>query len=631
MHYGFSINYQISFIQAYRLIFPGLHSKCVDILIQIYDNKKRMKLGVKVVLVVLVFFLCILSSLFLKKVFADWSMDFIPPVTTPPISLTPDCTISSTDPNFYQVICSTSSSVNIRLTCLDSGTSDPTCGSIEYKKNTITSPPDPFNPLTTTTVPGSLVGSVTLDAANPILSFRGIDHSGNMEVINNLTAYFSYNIDVYAYEDEHSNQCSDAIQKLYSRTSPTDSYLGINLNYGGTENDADSGPQTTGMIGWHQFPLIVYGNYDLKINPLTLASGYKLIHVKISPLPPVGQAIINGINFTLANNTRIELCLSNLQTWFRTDTGDIRMKGVNITVPSGAGYVSSDPNYPSIIFSSETTANITPSGASSQKGWVVDSEYSTFPPPPPPGPPRPFETAIGSTSYTSYISKVKRLGIATTPLSSVSGCSNPGSACDLSNAGVGIDTGIYTVPAPGLVITGYSHKPGSHVVILVNGNVLINYANANGEAIKVPSGVGNLFVLAASGNITVNCDINGDGICDLGDPDRSDSSNTQLDGIYSAEGDINLKGNGTANCLVNPAGDRRLNVGGALIANADYPFRGNTSIIFDTVPGIINNHRSLCQYNISYPSLTVLSRLDFVTQLTDFYKESDYRWEEVEP
>ncbi len=78
-----------------------------------------------------------------------------------------------------------------------------------------------------------------------------------------------------------------------------------------------------------------------------------------------------------------------------------------------------------------------------------------------------------------------------------------------------------------------------------------------------------------------------------------------------------------ANCITSSS-DERLNIGGALIANALNPFSESGS-------GRLINKRTLCADDANYPTLYVASRVDFLTQMTDFYKTAYKAFREIEP
>lgn len=544
-----------------------------------------------------IFFLALFVIVFnplkiFKTAFADWNVDFNPPTTTP-TPLTPGCLIVGSI-----VQCSSTSFASIILAC---GGETPSPPQSECKTT--------YHRLIGAPTWTTYIGAFNLNNGDQ-LEFYSVDNAGNFEAVKTLTTSFSYKVTASVNIDAGYNNCVAGSQP-YNLSS-----VGISLYQFPSHAFIGSGTYAPPV----DFLNNISGNYQLEINLGDLNPGYKLIGTRITPVPSLQSGVSNGVSFSLTQDEAVIFCVSNLHPWLQTDTGDVRMKDIYFRLPSSPlpppPYVSTDVNYPSIFFSSVGPADFDPppppvtSSISSPKGWVVSNEY---------GANNNFETVRGSASYTSYISKINKLGMGTTPLSSISGCSNPSSSCDLSG-GLGLVSKIYTVSG-NLNITNYSHTSGTHVVILVNGDATINTTRVDGKAVLLDPAGNNLFVLAAKGYIYIGESVG----------TTYDSNVNTLDGVYSAEGNIVIQGDGTNVCNVNPAGDKRLNVGGALIANADYPFKGNSLITDDPGGGQINNQRSLCIHNLGYPSLRVNTRTDFITRLTDFYKESDYRWEEVEP
>jgi len=296
--------------------------------------------------------------------------------------------------------------------------------------------------------------------------------------------------------------------------------------------------------------------------------------------------------FTHNSSQTLDWCLTSIKPWYQVDKGDVRRVSLANKVPAGQ-YLSTDVNYPGIAISSAWSTDFG-LGQASAKNWKIDDEYSYN---------KNSSNKNGSVAYSYYKSRVSSTNQT---ISSIPGCANGGSAsCSISN----LTSGIYEFDGGGtstLTITGYAHSAGAHVTLLVNGNVTI------ASNISIPEGAGNLLVLAAKGNITIDKSVGQVSVS---------SVTTNIDGIYSAEGKITIDGD---TC---PAGtpDRRLNVGGVLIANSKKPF---TTGGF----GIIDNKRSLCSANdATYPSLYVKSRFDFLFQLTDFYLVPTGRYSQVQP
>lgn len=301
---------------------------------------------------------------------------------------------------------------------------------------------------------------------------------------------------------------------------------------------------------------------------------------------PPGYQVSSGSTFqsvTVTNNVQsVRFCLSNFEPWFQTEQGDVRMRGIVNPIPGGL-LGSTDVSSPGVFHSSGFTAEFGAGGEPSAKNWVVNNEYS-------------FNNLTsnrnGTVAYTFYKSRARQEGIDVTEI--------PG-----NNLNVEInDDGIFEYNGD-LTISDYDHVDSRRVVLLVNGDVTIDT--------EIEAAPGGLFILAASGNITIADTVG------HADPNLA-LTTPNLQGYYSAEGSIILEG---SECSGGTP-DARLNVAGALIANARKPFSASGG-------GTVQNFRSLCTDDDLYPSLYVSNRPDFLTQLTDFYKVSYTKWREVRP
>lgn len=367
-------------------------------------------------------------------------------------------------------------------------------------------------------------------------------------------------------EDNQGNYCAGA-------SGTPRAGLGLILNPGNLQTNTDGN-------GNYSFSNLRSGNYALTANVLPLGQNYRVIAVNGNP---TGS---NTYNFTTPPDQNINFCISNIAPWFQIDSQDVRMKAINNPLPDGKS-ASTNNNNPSLFISSTGVSSFG-QGKSSDKGWVVNSEYDAN---------KNFESARGVSSYTFYKSRATQLGVEVKNLAQITGCT---STCNLP----ALDSGIYEFDG-NLEITNYNHKQGSHVILLVNGNAKIS------NQIKITENQNNLFVLATKGNILVDKNVGvGQG-----------SPETKLEGIYSAEQSFIAEGDG---CQDGNNADKRLNIGGAIIANSLYPFASNGS-------GKFVNNRSLCGQDKQFPSISVQTRLDFLTEFTDFYKETVSRWQEVNP
>jgi hypothetical protein len=364
------------------------------------------------------------------------------------------------------------------------------------------------------------------------------------------------NVDV---RDVSDGQPCDASAPLYTGSTT----IGLSGAVSTTETLTD---------GTYTFACLPNGNYTVSLG---LPAGYQMSTGDTSQ----ATSITDGIK-----NRDIRFCIANWEPWYQTTQGDVRMRGIVNPIP--AGFVgSTDATSPSVFFSTQYSADVNAGGSLSAKNWLVNREYvyNSL-----------TRNRNGIVTYSFYKSRARQEGIPITELTS--------GILDNNNAEV-LENGVYEWTGD-MVIDGYSHI-AERAVILVNGNVTIN------SEISVP--VGSLLIVAASGNITVASTVG----------HASPNFNTtvpNLEGIYSAEGDIVLQGGDCAGGVP----DERLNVAGALIANAQKPFASAGG-------GAVQNQRSLCVNDDLYPSLYVSTRPDFLTKLTDFYKVSYTKWREVRP
>ncbi|HVZ11826.1 MAG TPA: SdrD B-like domain-containing protein [Patescibacteria group bacterium] len=300
----------------------------------------------------------------------------------------------------------------------------------------------------------------------------------------------------------------------------------------------------------------------------------------------------NPLNFS--SNHTLDWYLSSSVPWFQTGDGDVRFGNLVDSLPS-ASAVSSNAN--SAFFSS---AFIPTFGAGNPVGFVISNEYSYNADP---------ETKNGLFSYSFFINRAKVKSVTVTNLVGTPGVTNcTGATCDISN----LPTGIYKYDGD-LTLTSYTHLDGAHVLLLVNGNLLIKTTGN----IKVAAGRKNLFIIAAKKDINIDPSV---GAAAPAAPCGTNAC-TNLEGIYTAEGSINLQG---TKCSDNVTPDKQFTLAGSFVTNALKPLKVGGA-------GIFNNNRSLCGGDQTYPVFVTQSRYDFVPQLTDFYKIPAVRWKEVNP
>lgn len=364
------------------------------------------------------------------------------------------------------------------------------------------------------------------------------------------------NVDV---RDVSDGQPCDASAPLYTGSTT----LGLSGAVTTTETITD---------GTYSFACLPNSNYTVSLG---LPAGYQIFTGGTSQ----ATSITDGIK------TRdIRFCIANFEPWYQTTQGDVRMRGIVNPIPAGL-VGSTDATSPSVFFSTQYSAEVDAGGGLSAKNWLVNREYDYN---------SLTRNRNGVVAHSFYKSRARQEGIPITQLTS--------GTLDNNNTEV-LENGVYEWTGD-MVIDGYS-QVAERAVILVDGNVTIS------SEVAIP--LGSLFIVAASGNITVAAGVG----------HASPNFNTtvpNLEGIYSAEGDIVLEGGECTGGVP----DERLNVAGALIANAQKPFAS-------TGGGAVQNQRSLCANDDLYPSLYVSSRPDFLTKLTDFYKVSYTKWREVRP
>lgn len=402
--------------------------------------------------------------------------------------------------------------------------------------------------------------------------------AGNTTYTANITVPATYTITANVRSVVNTSSCTPADGNPYNDGAGGGAHLNLN---GGTVNQSPTTDPSTGQV---TFTCISAGNYQLTVS---VPSGYTLTGTALNGVQSLPGN--NPISFNpLSANATATFCIAPVSPWFQTDKGDVRFLNLTNPVPSGK-VGSTDATFPGIYYSSNSNVNVG-FGTASVKNWVINNEYAYN---------ADTENHNGGMSYDFYKSKASQLGTTITQI-------DP----NVFNQSQITGSGLYEAPGD-LTINLYTHVNGRRVVILVDGNATIN------APIAIAQNQG-LFVLAAKGNITVAKTV---GVAYNTDYVLATSATHSLDGYYTAQGRIILDGD---TCPDGTTVDLRLNVGGALVANSLKPFA-------TTGTGTIQNKRSVCANSTTYPSLFVASRPDFITQLTDFYKTSYTKWQEVNP
>ncbi len=420
-----------------------------------------------------------------------------------------------------------------------------------------------------------------------------VGHPGNSVTYSTaITVPASYTLTTHVRSVTDVTQCDPSKGTAYKSSSG----VGATLHIESGPTFTPRNQTTTGTDTGTPFTCLPTDNYLLTLNT---PDGYTIVGRDISTdtYSPLGSF---GMFINMDKDKTATFCIAPLDPWFQTDKGDVRYSNLSNPVPSGK-YASSDLTYPGIFYSSDSPADLGISGAvsSSIKQWVISDEYSYN---------KDTENRNGGMSYSFFKSKALKDGVTIRTL--------PGTTFDQSS--IAVDEKVIYETNGDFRIDSYIHPIGRNIVILVNGKATI------GNNISVPTTSKGVFIVAAKTDIEI--------LSNVGTPDPINTitlaqTTTNLDGYYTAQGSITIEtlditGKG---CSTGTNSDRRLNVGGALIANSLKPFASTTT------GGKINNKRSLCVNNLTIPSLYIASRPDFLVRLTDFYKTSYTKWKEINP
>ena len=328
-----------------------------------------------------------------------------------------------------------------------------------------------------------------------------------------------------------------------------------------------------------------------------LPSGYKITgaNYKDNTHTSLTSSIANTIYVC---GSEVNFGINNSTPWIQTECGDFGINsGVKNPIPANPVCGSSSGAYASlacsvgsgIVFSGDSDPNLGTTGLPSINEWLVGD--ATFP--------DLFNPAVSKKTSTAYLlSKAAQMGLTTTDLNTVPGCSDY-TSCTLP---ANLVSGVYIVNGENVTLNltggGYTFPPGNYVFI-IKGDLNIN------EKIIVPNGSTAIF---SAYKITVNRTVGESEFCPAGDPP------SDIEGWYSADGDFIA--DGTNNCAT--ATDLRLNIAGSVVTGA-------------AGTGLLINNRDLCAGNINSPSLYIKARPDFILNAPSVIKTSTYTWQEVAP
>ena len=349
----------------------------------------------------------------------------------------------------------------------------------------------------------------------------------------------------------------------------------------------------------------------VKVSPNDGKDPYGLVTLtKCDPESSSGSCDANG---DIAN---LNFGISNSFPWIQTGSagglpggvglsGDSSFAGgVNNPVPQSAtsctAYTSLNgpQGTPGVIDSSDVNPSFCQGGdpgcqnLSSSTRWVAGG--ATYP-----DPFIPSNLGVIRTSYNYVSSLAQAAGIDLTANSSdlAQYCSGGIANCKLSQA---ISHGVYIAKGElDLIGSGYTFPAGQNFVILVNGDLKIK------EQIHVLNGSTVLFTSLK--NIYVDSSVG---------EDLMTSTNSDVEGFYSADQSFIVQGGNGSNC---PVGDKRINITGSIVVNA-----GLTS-------GTFTNQRDLCAGDLQCPSIYVGGRPDLIINSPQFLWNTNKVWQEVNP
>lgn len=304
--------------------------------------------------------------------------------------------------------------------------------------------------------------------------------------------------------------------------------------------------------------------------------------------------------------------ITNAIQWYQGKGGDMRngnqfVSKVPLALDTKAScdqatagcYNAGSPNTPGIFFSGTADPRFSPSvtnpqyAKSSKNQWIVGTNSY----------PAPFTTSGGGlqTSYNVLNGKLQGSGI--TPQTLPNACLQT-SGCSLTS----LSSGIYKHTG-NVYITASAIGSNKKVIILSQGDISILGA--------ITVSVGSAFTVVADGDIRVDKSI--------GNTDYA-SLTSNLEGFYVADGSFIPEGtnnNPGVACISqpDPNADRRLNIAGAVVANAD--LTGGDSIQI--------TNRDLCKNDLSYPVLYITERPDFLLNMPEFLKMQNSIYQEIAP
>ena len=536
---------------------------------------------------------------FPKLVFSDWGSDTEPPTVTATITCG-----GVTQPITGNLDCG-GASATITVTYSKSNGLVELTHSVSSNSGTPTLPscnsPSPYpspRSLTTTTcnqIPPTTLATYKLEnlTSSVTVTASAKDGAGNIGTATSgssfTLSFVKYSIQGAIYVDANKNGTKDTspAENPYTSTNSTIQVRIANSSFCSgalVTSVGTNGTITTSNGTYDTGQNLVSGSYDICYTSLPTSLGYGMTQpqgARPSRTVTVGPSATN-INFGITNST----------TWFQGVGGDMRLDGgFTDRLPSGKK-ASEDGagGTPGIVFTGASTAALG-SGQASSKSWLVGG--TSYP-----------ETVTSTTGRVSYSYLLARAGTNTIDIATK--CNN-GSSGNISNCTLpaNLARGVYKAEG-NLVLNAWSPTgtTATNFVILAAGDG----TSTGGLTIKgniiIPNGFTAVF--SAKDNIKVDKTV--------GETTAS-STTSNIQGFFSADKDFILESYG--GCAIQA--DRRLNVQGALVANANLG------------TGSFQNNRDLCGGNTNNPSLYIVERVDFILNAPAFVRRTPSVWREVPP
>jgi hypothetical protein len=306
----------------------------------------------------------------------------------------------------------------------------------------------------------------------------------------------------------------------------------------------------------------------------------------------------NGVCDLNNNVYNLHFGISNSNTWIQTTGGDVYMAGgISNTEPGssecGGPHMSINQNptiqMPGIMLTGNRSADFG-AGDASLNNWVV-GKGNIYPN---------SITLPSATSYAAVKKSVQDNGFTITDLPCASG--NYATGCVLSN---NLSSGVYSVNGD-LKLTGagntYTFPSTGDFTFLITGKLDIE------TEIHVP--IGSTATFIAQGDITVGKDIGAAAY---------NSSAATLEGYYSTDGSFIIYGSDPTKASSCPTADKRLNIAGAVVTDANNDSNGSFQV-----------KRDMCENDIC-PTFSIQARPDFVLNAPLYLQTTTRIWKEIAP